>query len=167
MGRRTICTPALINRFESAIREGCSWTEAAERAGATREITYAWLRRGQSGEQPYAEFAGRTAAAKNDPATQQARDPARRFSSRLWSRIDRRAPHDCWHWTGPLNRTTGYGAIRKGRREDGHIGVHRAVWELTYGPVPPRTTVKQTCGHKTCCNPEHLVLAGRRRGSPS
>lgn len=95
-------------------------------------------------------------------------------SERLWSKVDKRGPGECWPWTGCIG-DGGYGQISW---PDGAIGVHRAAYIVTYGPVPEfpgdRTEIDHTCHdpdicklktkcpHRRCCNPAHLEAVPRR-----
>lgn len=85
---------------------------------------------------------------------------ARPLEVRLWSRIQKRSPEECWEWTGK-SRQSGYGWI--GTQNGSHKLAHRVVWELTNGPIPKGTghhgtVVMHTCDNRLCCNPAHLRL---------
>jgi hypothetical protein len=70
-------------------------------------------------------------------------------ADQLLNRIDAAGP--CWLWTGALSG--GYGSVRWG----GQVrGVHRVVWELLVGPIPPGLTLDHLCRVRQCCNPDHL-----------
>ena len=59
----------------------------------------------------------------------------------------------CLEWTGYIH--DGYGYIRaRGKRR----GVHREMWRLYHGDVPPDKQVQHTCGMKQCINYTHLKL---------
>lgn len=87
---------------------------------------------------------------------------------RLWSRIDQSAGEDACHpWTGkPMG--TGYGQINI-QIFGGHTSVHKLVYELIHGDVPPGYEIDhtchngdtdcsggRTCHHRLCANPRHL-----------
>jgi HNH endonuclease len=59
---------------------------------------------------------------------------------------------ECIIWQGCLDRD-GYGAKWvDGRR----MFVHRWVYELAYGPIPPGMTIDHLCGNRACFYAEHL-----------
>lgn len=73
---------------------------------------------------------------------------------RFWDRAGRGKPSDCWLWTGALTGA-GYGAMTLLGRE---VAVHRLVWEMERGPIPPGLLVLHKCDMRPCCNPRHLFL---------
>ncbi len=78
------------------------------------------------------------------------------LAERLWARVDRRGPGDCWVWAG-CKQWNGYGRI--GRGGSGlTILTHRAAWEMANGPIPEGMRVLHTCDNPPCCNPAHLFL---------
>lgn len=93
--------------------------------------------------------------------------------ARLWARIDRRGPDECW----PYGNGRSYGYISVGGRK---MLAHRLVYLLVYGELKRGEVVRHTCDNPPCCNPTHLLSGtqldnmadardrGRRRftGSP-
>lgn len=89
------------------------------------------------------------------------------LEARLWAKIDRRGPDDCWPWLASKSKN-GYGNIGKGGWHGGLVKAHRAVYELVIGPIPDGYVVDHTCHkkdscsagvdcpHRGCCNPAHL-----------
>lgn len=73
---------------------------------------------------------------------------------RLWARVDRGAPHECWPWLGYC-RPSGHGQIGRGGRLD---GTHRVAWEWANGAIPVGKLVRHSCDNPPCCNPAHLLL---------
>lgn len=67
-----------------------------------------------------------------------------------------RTTEGCWLWTGA--KMHGYGYIGRGRRGDGTVRAHKAVYEALVGSVAPGHVLHHSCGNKSCVNPEHLVV---------
>ena len=73
------------------------------------------------------------------------------LAQRFWSKVDRRAPDECWPWLASRS-PKGYGRICV----NGYPRqAHRVAWELTYGPVPPGKFICHHCDSPSCCNPAH------------
>lgn len=91
--------------------------------------------------------------------------PPRPLLERIIARID---VADCWVWTGALTKA-GYGAIGRGRRDEGIAYTHRAMYELLVGPIKPGLDLDHLCRNRACCNPDHLEPVSRaenvRRGA--
>lgn len=73
----------------------------------------------------------------------------------------------CWLWRGSVT-SEGYGTV--GYHHISHK-VHRLIYEWEIGAIPSGQVldhVKERCGHKNCCNPDHLepvtFLENLRRG---
>lgn len=73
-----------------------------------------------------------------------------------------RQADDCWIWTGSLNNN-GYGHFVRGvpNRKPGQSRqkksyVHRYVFTVFKGPIPPKHEVHHSCYNRPCCNPKHL-----------
>jgi hypothetical protein len=105
---------------------------------------------------------------------------ARSFTSladRLWAKVERRGPDECWPWlgatnAGPNTRGGPYGKIGSGGKHGQVRSVHRAVHELEIGPIPEGFHVDHLCGFTLCCNPAHLQAVtawenNRRSSSPT
>lgn len=73
---------------------------------------------------------------------------------------------DCWIWFGATTTVNGgartYGIIRLGNGE--RTTVHRLVWVVFRGPIPPKHLVLQSCGNDVCVKPAHLYIQNGRRG---
>ena len=79
------------------------------------------------------------------------------LSERLWVRVDKRGPDDCWLWIGRL-RSDGYARLRVSSKGEERILAHRATWEEVNGPVPDGLCVLHRCDVRHCVNPAHLWL---------
>lgn len=75
---------------------------------------------------------------------------------RLWAKVDRRGPEECWLWTGSC--TDGYGHVGNGAGK--LVLVHRAVYEALVGPIPEGLVLDHVrargCLDRRCVNPAHL-----------
>lgn len=88
-------------------------------------------------------------------------DGSPRFTleERLWSRIQRGNPEECWLWMGYVG-SCGYGYIGLGGGRHGKIRhAHHVTWEVVHKRiVPPGMEVCHSCDNPRCCNPAHLWL---------
>ncbi len=101
--------------------------------------------------------------------------------ARFWTRVDKRGPDDCWHWTG--SNSGGYGVYAI---FGAAVRAHRVSWFLEHGHLPDDLDIDHqchnldkacpggpTCPHRACVNPAHLRSATRAvnlragRGNPS
>lgn len=78
-------------------------------------------------------------------------------------------PTPCKVWQGCVDGQ-GYAKRTSGRR---HVNVHREVWELDRGPVPPGYVLHHWCENKLCLEIEHMEVVSRgdhvrihRKGRP-
>lgn len=78
--------------------------------------------------------------------------PKKSFEDKLWSRVTKRGPSECWEWTGTKSGP-GYGHMTDGRKKT--VGVHRVSFFLANGSWPE--VVMHSCDNPSCCNPAHLV----------
>lgn len=63
-------------------------------------------------------------------------------------------PHcGCWVFTGPRLSRNGYGRVRWLGKER---QIHKVVWELLKGPVPPGHVLDHGCRVRLCAYPGHL-----------
>jgi hypothetical protein len=94
----------------------------------------------------------------------EAHDPhfAEDRDTKLWRRIDRRGPDECWPYTGATDRRGygrpgyGLGLDEQGRPKTKRYYAHRRVYELLVGPIPEGKILLHTCDNPPCCNPAHL-----------
>lgn len=70
------------------------------------------------------------------------------------SKVHQGSLDECWPWLGPRT-SNGYGFTKlKGKQ----MTAHRAVWILSYGPIPEGLLVCHMCDNPPCCNLRHLFL---------
>jgi hypothetical protein len=82
----------------------------------------------------------------------------RSLADRLWSKVDKSG--DCWIWTG-CKTPFGHGRIYvSGANTTDHV--HRVVYEMFHGAIPPRMVVMHRCDNPPCCNPDHLTLGSHK-----
>lgn len=83
----------------------------------------------------------------------------------FWKKVDK--TDSCWFWKGGIH--LGYGVFYIGRKQ---FRAHRYAYELCVGPIPEGKDLDHmchnndeqckggdTCKHRSCVNPDHLVLA--------
>lgn len=90
--------------------------------------------------------------------------PVRDLETRLWLRLRRREPNECWPWLG-AKCSSGHGTINGGRENPKTLLTHRVAYELLVGPIPPGFVLdhfrmnpgprRAPCS-RACCNPAHL-----------
>jgi len=85
--------------------------------------------------------------------------------ARLWAKIDKGGPDDCWEWTGA--QAAGYGRIKIGTRLH---SAHRAVYVAINGRPDKGegyhgNVVMHVCDNRLCCNPAHLVLGTQQQNA--
>lgn len=91
-----------------------------------------------------------------------------RVIDRIWQRIERRGPEECWPWRLSTG-SHGYGQVGW-QRDDGRPGTagttaHRVAWLAANGPIPEGLTVDHACRNPICCNPAHLRLLTNRENA--
>jgi len=71
--------------------------------------------------------------------------------TRLYEKIDKRRPDECWPWKGYTHK--GYATFRIGSQKHHAI---RIAWELENGVlIPPGMEMDHLCNNRLCCNPAH------------
>lgn len=64
-----------------------------------------------------------------------------RLRERLFAKIHRRGPRDCWEWTA-YRSAKGYGQIGVARKV---MPAHRVIYELLVGPIPDGMVIDHLC----------------------
>lgn len=85
--------------------------------------------------------------------------------SRLFLKIMANIERDgsCWLWKNGHSgsgRGGGYGRICI---DGGTMAVHRVMYILKYGPIPPKKQIDHTCTNRACCNPRHLKMVTHKQ----
>lgn len=107
-------------------------------------------------------------------------EPLRGRRARIWAKVVQRvvleaAPFaglegPCMLWQGGTSGEPGRGR-EKGRGHsyprmtlDGAtVAVHKTMWEVMNGPVPPRKQLDHLCRRRLCVNPDHLEMVTHRK----
>jgi len=84
-------------------------------------------------------------------------DKSREIVDRIMSRVIQIPESGCWIWEGAT--FYGYGQVtinNKTRR------VHRLMYEIEHGPIPPGLVCDHLCRVRCCVNPHHIELVTDR-----
>lgn len=73
---------------------------------------------------------------------------------RFMAKIDKRAPDECWPWTG-YRKATGYGEFSTSEKR---YLAHRLALRFSGVDVQPGAVVMHSCDNPPCCNPAHLSV---------
>ena len=74
----------------------------------------------------------------------------------------------CFIWQGPTSGSGRGGGYPRMCLDGGTMAVHRVMWILENGPIPPRKQLDHTCRKRRCVNPRctemvtHLTNQRRR-----
>lgn len=98
--------------------------------------------------------------------------------ARIWAKVLERVRHHmpeegqasgCMEWLGP---SSGAAKPKNGARGHGYprmnldgatVAVHKVMWILINGPIPPRKQLDHTCRRRMCVNPAHLEMVTHKR----
>jgi hypothetical protein len=73
------------------------------------------------------------------------------IEARLYEKIDKRGPSECWPWKGYTHK--GYAMFSIGNVKHHAL---RVAWELANGGlIPAGMEMDHVCGDRLCCNPAH------------
>ena len=76
-----------------------------------------------------------------------------RLPDRFWAKVMTEPNTGCWLWTGHTT-SAGFGHLRT---DTGHVATHRLAFAAFVGSREDfGSKVFQSCGEKSCCNPDHL-----------
>jgi hypothetical protein len=69
----------------------------------------------------------------------------------------------CWVWQGPDSGTGRGGGYPRMSLDGGTVAVHKVMWIIENGPVPPRKQLDHECVQRMCVNPIHIQLVTHKR----
>jgi hypothetical protein len=76
----------------------------------------------------------------------------------FWARVNEN-PNGCWVWNGSVTTDFGYAQMFW---EGSPRPAHRIAWQIVYGSMPDGDFLINTCGLRTCVNPEHYEIKRRQ-----
>jgi len=85
----------------------------------------------------------------------------------LWAKVMARVrvmPCGCWLWEGPTSGTSGRGrGYPRMSVDGGTMAVHKVMWIIKHGPVPPKKQLDHTCRTRLCVNPDHTEMVTHKQ----
>ena len=89
------------------------------------------------------------------------------LEERLWRKVQKGGPDECWLWTGGHVRGYGHLMLDNAPTPTGKttIKVHRLSYELAVGPIPSGMQVDHICFNRSCVNPAHLRIVTNKQNN--
>lgn len=85
----------------------------------------------------------------------------------IWDKVMKRVVVDvdgCYIWQGPTSGTTGRGRGYARMALDGRtMAVHKVMWVIKNGPVPPKKQLDHICRKRLCVNPDHTEMVTHKQ----
>ena len=72
----------------------------------------------------------------------------------FWARVEE-SPNGCWNWNGSVTTDSGYSQMFW---EGSPRLAHRIAWQIVHGSMPEGDLLFNTCGLRTCVNPDHYEI---------
>ena len=72
----------------------------------------------------------------------------------FWARVEE-SSNGCWIWNGSITTDFGYAQMFW---EGSPRPAHRIAWQIVHGSMPEGDFLINTCGLRTCVNPDHYEL---------
>ena len=88
----------------------------------------------------------------------------RTIQERVWAKVDKSGPNDCWLWTGGKGGTEkhSYGIFREAAGAKTNL-VHRLTYTWANGEIPAEREIDHICHQTLCVNPAHLRLTTKKQ----
>ena len=97
--------------------------------------------------------------------------------ARLWAKVDKRGPDECWPWIGRTHLGYGWLGVIGSNGIRLPVTAHRFAYQISVGPIPDglhidhrchvagECMLTNDCPHRRCCNPAHLAPATPRENT--
>lgn len=85
----------------------------------------------------------------------------------IWAKVMARVKvltDGCWIWEGPTSGESGRGrGYPRMSVDGGTMAVHKVMWIIKHGPVPPKKQLDHTCRVRMCVNPDHTEMVTHKQ----